>query len=248
MENKAPRILFLDIETTHNIAAVFDLTPEYIQHTNLLSERFIVCACWKYLGEDKIHSTVTFTGNDHNVVKDLCKVISEADVIVGHNLDQFDMKMIKTRALFHDMKPLPPVSTIDTYKVAKQAFRFNSNKLDYLAKFMGFGGKKHTDAELWLQVLKGNKKSIKIMLEYNKRDVELQEKVFLKLRPYVPNHINRELFGKTDCPRCGSHKVQSRGVHKAISRVYRRFQCQACSGWFRSVINDKTIKPKYRVL
>ena len=54
--------------------------------------------------------------------------------------------------------------------------------------------------------------------------------------------------GEDGCPRCGSHNVQSRGYHKAISRVYRRWNCQACGGWFRSVVNEKDIKPKYRVI
>jgi hypothetical protein len=86
------------------------------------------------------------------------------------------------------------------------------------------------------------------MVDYNKRDVTLLKDVFMKLVPYIPNHLNRELFGGEGCPRCGSLKIQKRGIHKAISRTYQRFQCQACTGWFRSVVNDKAVKPRYRVL
>jgi hypothetical protein len=145
-------------------------------------------------------------------------------------------KYLKTRILFHGLGVLPPIQSIDTYKIAKAHFMFNSNKLDYVGKLLGFGGKKSTPTGLWLDVLRGDRKAIKTMVEYNKRDVDLLEKVFLKLRPYMANHISNQLFGGTGCPRCGSHKVQRRGLHRAISRVYQRWQCQAekCGGWFKT--------------
>lgn len=229
-----PKVLIYDIETTHNIVAQFDPRDEYTPHTNILQERYVVCAAWKWLGEKKVHTVATYTPNDREVIKALHKVLSEADVIVAHNGDAFDKKMIETRALFHGLPTLPPITSIDTYKVAKARFRFNSNKLDYLGKVLGFGGKINTPPGLWLEVLKGSKKAVNTMVEYNKRDVTLLEDVFKKLIPYIPNYINRELFGGAGCPRCGSRKIQSRGIHKAISRTYRRWQCQSCTGWFKS--------------
>lgn len=176
------------------------------------------------------------------------KVLSEADCVVAHNGDGFDMKYLKTRMLKCGLPALPPITSIDTYKIAKQQFLFNANRLDYVGKFLGLGGKKPTPHGLWLDVLRGDRKAIRTMVEYNKRDVTLLEGVFLRLRPYMPNHVNRELFGNTGCPRCGSKKVQSRGFHRPISRVYRRWQCQSCSGWFRSVVNEKSVKPSYRTI
>jgi hypothetical protein len=253
------KILLYDIETTHNIVAQFDPKDQYTHHDNILQERYVVCAAWKWLGEKKVHTVSTLDGrpktevakdphNDYHVIKTLHEVMSEADCIIAHNGDQFDAKFIATRVLFHGLPALPPITSIDTYKVAKARFRFNSNRLDYLGKFLGFGGKKDTPKGLWLEVLKGSAKAVQTMVDYNKRDVTLLESVFLKLRPYVANHINRELFGKVGCPRCGSSKVQSRGFHRAISRVYRRFQCQSCSGWFRQATNEKSVTTKSRVL
>lgn len=256
---KGPRVLIWDIETTHNIVASFQLRDEYTPHTNIIQERYIVCACWKWLGEKKIYSVSTLDDakryaknphDDYHVVKTLHSLIEEADVIVAHNGDSFDTKYFMTRALFHGLKPIPPVASVDTYKVAKAKFMFNSNRLDYLGKFLGFGGKKSTPAGLWLDVLKGSKKAIKVMVDYNKRDVDLLEKVFLKLRPYMPHHINNQLFGKVGCPRCGSHKVQRRGLHRAISRVYQRWQCQAdgCGGWFKTAKAEAEPKTTVRVI
>lgn len=239
-----PKILIWDIETTHNVVASFDLRDEYTPHTNIIQERYVVCACWKFLGEKKVYSVSTLDDpkryaknphDDYHVIKTLHEVLSESDVIVAHNGDAFDKKYLETRILFHGLPALPPITSIDTYKVAKSRFKFNSNRLDYLGKFLGFGGKKSTPPGLWLDVLKGDPKAIQTMVDYNKRDVTLLESIFLKLRPYIQNHISRELFGKVGCPRCGSHKIQSRGVHRSITKIYQRFQCQSCSGWFRQL-------------
>lgn len=253
-----PKILYYDIETSLQAVTVFDLKyNDFIPPDSIISERHLICASWKWDGEDKVHSVSLLDDpkryakdphDDRHVVEVLHKVLSEADAVVGHNSESFDTKYVETRILYHGLAPLPPITSIDTYKVAKSRFKFNSNKLDYLGGYLKVGRKKPTTSGLWMRVFKGDKKAIKEMIDYNKQDVLLLERVFKKLRPFISNHINRELFGKTGCPRCGSTKVQSRGFHRAISRIYRRFQCQACSGWFRSVVNDKSVKTSVRVL
>jgi hypothetical protein len=131
-----------------------------------------------------------------------------------------------------------------------------SNKLDYLGKLLGVGRKIKTEPGLWMRVLNGDSKAVKEMIPYNVQDVLLLRDVYLKLRPYTKNHPNLELYGIEGCPYCGHTHVQSRGTeiakdkgtHKAVSRIYRRFQCQnpECGGWFRSATNEKGVKPKFR--
>jgi hypothetical protein len=253
----SPKVLLYDIETSLQPVAVFDLKyNDYINHENVLAERHLVSICWKWLGESKVHSVSLLDDpkrfakdihDDYHVVKTIHEVMSQADVIVAHYGDSFDKKYVDTRIIYHGLEPLPPITSVDTKKVASQRFRFNSNRLDYLGQYLKVGRKIKTEPGLWLEVMKGSRKAIKSMVTYNKQDVLLLESVFKKLIPYIANHINRELFGKTGCPRCGSSKVQSRGFHRAISRVYRRYHCQACSGWFKSATPEPT-KTKYRVL
>lgn len=240
----SPKILIYDIETSLQLAAIFDLKyNDYINPDNLYSERYVISVCWQWLGESKVHSTSVLDdprrfakdpSDDTHVLTTFYKVLSEADVLVAHNGDAFDFRYLKTRMLIKGLPVLPPIASIDTYKVVKSQFKFNANRLDYVGKVLGCGGKTDTPKGLWLDVLKGSKAAIKTMVEYNKRDVTLLRDVFLKLRPFIPSHVNRELFGGVGCPRCGSGKIQSRGVHRAISRVYRRWQCQVCLGWFKS--------------
>lgn len=256
----APRVLIYDIETSLQPVAVFQLANnDWIDHKNIIAERHLISVCWKWLGASKVHSTsllsdpVRFARDPHDD-KGICKtfhdVLMTADVIVAHNGDHFDIRYLRTRMLSHGLPPLPPITSIDTCKVAKQQFMLNSNALDYIGRFLGFGGKKKTTPGLWLDVLNGSRKAIRQMVEYNKRDVTLLEKVFKRLVPYVPDHINRELFGGTGCPYCGSHKIQSRGTHTAKTKVYKRFQCQAvgCLGWFRELKSTVKRPTKYRVI
>lgn len=241
-----PRLLYWDIETSLELAAIFDLKHnDWIDPSSLVTERYIICASWQWEGEKSVHSVSVLDSpkeygkdpyNDAYVVQTLHKILSEADVIIGHNSDSFDKPYLDTRILYHGLSPLPPIISIDTYKIAKHKFRFNSNRLNYLGKYLGLGGKKETKSGLWMDVLKGDKNAIEQMVVYNKRDVSLLRDVFHKLQPYCASHINRQLFGqKEGCPRCGSKHVQSRGTHRAISRTYQRWQCQACGGWYRTM-------------
>jgi hypothetical protein len=254
-----PRILIYDIETSLQPVAVFQLAHnDWIDPSAILSERYVICAAWKWLDEDKVYASSVIDSkeryaadphDDRWVIEKLHEVLSKADLIVHHNGDSFDKKWVDTRILFHGLDPLPPIPSIDTYKVAKNRFYLNSNKLDYIGQLLNVGRKTETSKGLWMKVLKGDKKAIKEMVEYNKQDVLLLESVFNKLKPYIANYPSLELFDDNDgCPRCGSEHVQSRGVHRAVTRTYQRLQCQDCGGWFRRLRPDADSTTTNRVL
>lgn len=257
MSLNRPRTLLFDIETSLQPVAVFQLANnDWINPDNILSERHLISVCWKWLGEPTIHSVsllddpARFNRDPHDdfyVAKVFHGILSEADVVVGHNSNSFDLKYLKTRMLVHGFPVLPPIASLDTYLVLKKHFMLNSNKLDYAAKLLKVGKKMDTPKGLWLDVLRGDRKAIKTMTAYNRVDVDILEKVFKKLQPYMDNHTNRELFGGTGCPRCGSTKFQSRGVHRAITRVYQRFCCNKCGGWFRK-LKSETGSTQFRIL
>ena len=256
-KSTGPRVLYYDIETSLMPVAVFQLAHnDWIDPSAILEDRYIICGCWRWEGESKVHSVSTlddpkrYNKNPHDdthVVKVLHKVLSSADVIVGHNADSFDKRYVDTRILRLGLEPLPPITSIDTYKIAKTRFMFASNKLDHVGQFLGLGKKIKTSPGLWMRVMQGDKKAVRDMVTYCKQDVNLLEKVFLKLRPYCASHVNRELYGGVGCPRCGSTDVQSRGTHKAISKIYQRFCCNDCGGWFKLAKGEQGTT-KYRTL
>ena len=89
------------------------------------------------------------------------------------------------------------------------------------------------------------------MVDYNKRDVDLLEQVFLKIRPYASIAFNHHLFAQHEgCPHCGSQRYERRGYRYADTQVYARFQCgnKDCQKWFRSRSAEKGRAATHRTL
>lgn len=235
-----PNILLWDLETSLHVMAGFGIWQQNIPTKHILEEWYIICGAWKWYGEDKVHAVSTSTKDDSKVIKRIHKELMKADIIVAHNGDKFDIKKFETRCLYHGLEPLPKIVSVDTLKVAKKRFKFTSNRLDYIAKYLGVGAKLPTTDGLWLDVLRGNKKALKEMVEYNKVDVLVLEKVFDKLKPYIDT-INFNIYtNKMVCKNCGSQHVVARGY--AVTKVgkYQRYQCQECGGWSQSRLNTMT--------
>jgi hypothetical protein len=132
------------------------------------------------------------------------------------------------------MTPVSPIKTIDTKKVASAKFGFCSNKLNELGRQLGLGVKEQTGGyKLWIDCKAGVPKAWLKMKSYNKQDVVLLEQIYLRLRPWMTNHPNRNLFDGTlsNCPTCGSSRLQSRGYGRTISAIYHKYQCQNCGSW-----------------
>lgn len=231
------KILCLDIETSYSVVATFGIWNQNIPIDSILDEWYIICAAWKWVGEDKVYSKSILdcpNKTDQVVVKALRDAIAEADIILGHNSDKFDVKKLNTRVLQYGMEPMPPVKSIDTLKVAKKYFKFTSNRLDYIAQYLGVGAKMTTSKGLWLRVLKGDVDAVQEMLDYNVVDVEITEKVYMKFRPYMAQHPHLKLFTgeSTDCcPACSSKRLQKRGYSFTSVGRRQRFQCLDCAKW-----------------
>jgi len=246
MSARKPKILLIDIETFPNLITSWGLMVPggYLSPENIVRERSIICVSYKWLGEKKVYSLCVDAGtpfSDFGLVGTLVDILHEADAVVAHNGDRFDLPWIRTRAIYHGYRPTPPIIQIDTKKLAKKRFNFNSNKLEYLANFLGLGAKIKTDFTLWKECMNGDKKALETMTKYCQHDVELLEKVYLLLAPYVPTTINRRLFVERPvCPTCESDLVQCRGFAYLKVRKYQRYWCMDCGHWFR---DTKAVRP-----
>lgn len=245
-----PRVLLLDIETLPNVGLFWSLRVDgYLSHDNIIQERTILCAAWKWLGSPRVRSIAVrarVRGNpeeeDRRILKRLWKEIAMADAVVAHNGDRFDMKWVRARLVMLGLPPLKPVIQIDTKKIAKDNFYFNSNRLDYLGKKLGVGGKIKTDYDLWLECLTSRdpatrRKGLAKMVKYNKHDVEVLEGVYLKLRPFVTTKLNRALFSddpERTCPHCGEpHALVKQGYNYTRVGIRIAFRCRfpKCQSW-----------------
>lgn len=254
-----PKIVTLDIETAPIIASTFTLWPKNgIPAHAIIDDWWIVCASWKYLGQKKIHGVsvlddkerfrADFT-DDYHVLNKLHGVLMDADIIVGHNILKFDVPRINTRFIKHGLPPIPKKKFDDTYRMAKKEFSFTSNRLDFIAEYLGCGTKLDTPTNMWSKVITGDRKTIRDMLTYNKQDVRINEEVYLKLRPYMHGGTNlsiyvddTELGATLKCPKCGSEHLQKRGHALLATGKYSRYQCQTCYGWSRGRDNLRAKK------
>ena len=226
--------LYFDIETSPNIG--FFWQPGHkvsISYDNIIHERAIICICFKWEGEKKVSSLQWDANqNDKRMLQEFIKVANEASELVGHNGDRFDLTWIRTRCLFHGIPVFPNYTTIDTLKFARSKFRFNSNRLDYIGKFLGLGQKIHTSFNLWKDiVLKKCKKSMDIMVKYCKQDVVLLEGIHQKMNNYIPAKTHYGVMGggdKRSCPECGGscRRVTIRMSAAGISKL--QLACNKC--------------------
>lgn len=236
---RKPKILIFDIETMANLGWIWGKYEQNVIEYE--QEWYTLCFAYKWLHEKKIH-TVSIRDfplykkdktNDQELVKAIWKLFDEADIVMAHNGDSFDIKKMYARFLFHKMLPPSPVKSIDTKKIAKKHFNFNSNKLDDLCRILGIGRKTpHTGWDLWKGCYNDDDKSWRMMLKYNKNDVLLLEELYLRLLPYITNHPNLNIFTEINgCPNCMSSNVHKRGVKMGLIRAVQRFQCQDCGSW-----------------
>ena len=172
--------------------------------------------------------------DDKLLVKSLWELMNSAELIICHNGDNFDVKKANARFIYHGLVPPAPYKTVDTLKVARKAFKFDSNKLDFIGHYLGVGRKlPHTGKNLWFGCMRGDIKAWKTMRRYNAQDVHLLRAVYLKLRPYMSNHPDiRE--GTEGCPACRSYNVNRRGFHKTQTTIKRRMNCTDCGYWYLS--------------
>lgn len=233
--------LFFDIETSPNIGLFWSAGyKQNISYENIIKERAIICICYKWAGEKQVHYLKWDENqDDKKMLEDFIKIANEADELVGHNGDKYDLPWIRTRCLFHNISMFPNYSTIDTLKQARAKFRFNSNKLDYIAKFLGIGSKINTSFNLWKDiVLNKDKKSMDMMIKYCKEDVILLEKIYNRLSTHFnkKTHISDD---KTTCPTCSSDKWDfSKRRITALGTVRIQLQCKDCHHYH--TVSEKT--------
>lgn len=230
------KMLFTDIETGPNLGYVYGKYDQTVlrfeQEWQLLSFAF------KWADSRKVIAVGGDKFTEEQMVLHMWNLLDEADVVVGHNSDKFDLKMLNVLFLKYNLNPPSPYKTVDTLKVARRYFRFMSNRLGDLGEKLGLGGKLDNGGFTnWLGCIQGDQKAWNKMLKYNKQDVVLTEKIYLKLRPWIDNHPAVNVIDqiRDGCPKCGSTHLQSRGTRKATKTgTYTRFQCQSCGGWSTS--------------
>ncbi len=239
--NKPNKILLLDIETSPNLGWTWEKYDTTV--IEFIRERHLLCFTVKWLDSGK---TITRSlpdyplyakdkESDKELVKELWDYMNDADIVIGHNAINFDIKVTNARFIVNGLLPPSPYRVVDTVREARKRFKFNSNTLNDLSSLLGLGAKvKHSGFSLWKGCMEGKEESWKKMKKYNKMDVQLLEKLYLRLRPWMETHPAINIgHPKTTCPACASTNTQKRGFAFARSLKYQRYQCLSCGHWFK---------------
>lgn len=231
------KILILDLEVSPNIVTmpVYDLkvrdkyiNPDYVTH-----DQTIIAVGWRWYGEDQAHCVSVSPKdprNDRYCVQKAAELIDQADIVSGHNLDAFDLKILNMRLMTLGMPAIKKVKTIDTLKEIRKVARFASNKLSYLTGTLGISEK--TDAPDWRLVMAGDVDELSKCREYCKNDINASHDLLTKVMPHMKGAFDINAWHDLPvylCPACGSHDTRKNGTVPSHGGTRRnQYKCNGC--------------------
>jgi len=237
-------ILYYDIETSPILSYTWGTYQTDV--LSIVTNTGLLCFSYK-INKEKTVVISTRVSTEKRMVKMLWNLFDKADVIIGQNSDRFDNRVVNSLFIKYGLTPPSPYKTVDTLKIARKYFRFDSNKLDNLGAYLVGERKKSTGGiGLWLDCMNGDEKSLLKMERYCKQDVDLLVKVYEKLKGWTTNHPNHNLYHGTthECPVCGK-STHKRGFMYTRTGKYQRYQCtnELCAAWSRGekIKHDKVI-------
>lgn len=230
------KILFFDVETKPVPAWIFRTGKQAISHKQLMRGYSfgIICICYKFLDDKRVRSlTIDFnTFDSTEMIAKFTKIVERADLVIGHNVDSFDIKHVNTQRLIDAQQPIAWPTSEDTLKALRKYFYFPSYRLDYITDTL-FGDRKHqVNLQDWIDVVQHKKKSaLKTLVDYCKKDVLLLEKMWKEISPWLkakPAAASADTVIQCPRPECGLSNFHKKG--KVMYRGYnrQRYQCQAC--------------------
>lgn len=254
------KILCFDVETSPMRGAIWRLWKNNVGVNQIETDWFLLSYSAKWLDSDRIiykdlrHLRPDqYEDGDGELLRGLHSLMGQADIVVAHNGNKFDIRRINARFLIEGLPPTHNYKSVDTLVESRRRFDFPSHSLEYLTKrllpeqYWKKKSAKFPGYDLWDQCLKGNPEAWAEMEAYNRQDVVALEALYLKMRPWMIGHPNvgnltKVEPGKPTCPKCGSTDVQRRGTYHTQTQRYQRYKCNGCGGWSRGRFNvsDKT--------
>ena len=234
------KILLLDIETSQIHFRAWDTGKQYVSWKQITKHRYMICWAGKWLYSAKsfgecVTPEESLRRDDTRITQGVWNTMDEADIIVGHNVRNFDIKQINTGILGGDIEggvPPSPYNVIDTLAVSRTNFKQPSHSLAYLLEWLSLSEKLKTEQGLWNGCEAGNKKDLKYMFKYCKGDIFGTEELYLKLRPWIRSHPNVAIYGEmqnSGCPHCESpNVVKVDKPYRTPLNSYQSYRCNDC--------------------
>ena len=249
------KILILDVERLPGISRQYwwdrgDLKNRYIHYETVERQprTTIVCAKW-HDSPDVIELAEWDKGGRKKFLRNVHHLMSQADIIVGHNIDNADIPWLAGDLYIEaNLPPLPPIKTVDTLKILRRQFKSGApfKSLDAFCQIVGIPAKSDRyDREAMERAVA--EKSIPDrdrLLAYCVGDVLATQGLYDYLRPFITNHPALFVDGKdklTVCNRCGNdtEPIPRRYVANIMSYSMRR--CTSCLAYSRISIEPERL-------
>lgn len=240
--------LFWDIEVTPNVVLSWGIGNNIsLSEANIVTERSIICIAyqWEHEEEPK-YLSVSRVGNDKTILTKFLEIAEQADELVAHNGDRFDLKWFRARCLYHGIVALPLAKTVDTLQIVRRTCKFNNAKMGYLAELLGIDHQKGSPGySLWKKALLGNdSKAVQEIAEYCAQDVKVLKALYDRIVRLFPPKTHAGVMAgleKWTCPRCGSvHVGKSKTRTTTAGTVQHQMKCKDCHGYYS--INDASFR------
>ena len=245
---QAHRTLIIDIETAPILGNVWSLWKQNVGLNQIHKDWYILSYSAKWEGEDEIMYSDKRDSyddeDDSELLQEIWELLDEADIVCGQNSQKFDTKKINARLIFNGFKPPSPYRQVDTMLMAKRHFGFTSNKLEYMTdklctRYKKLDHGKFAGFNLWKACLAGNQEAWQEMQDYNSVDVLSTEELYHKLRPWVNNHPNINVYTEEDTTlcTCGHDDWTHSGYHYTNLSKFDKFKCNNCGATQRGRVN-----------
>lgn len=244
---KQLKVLCLDIESFPLEVYSWEL-GEVRLSLDMLKKDWSVCAWAAYWIGDPAEKIIYRDNrgrrdlrNDKHLIKELVKLMNEADVIIGQNVAHFDLRKLAARAVFHKLPPFRPVKVTDILTEERRVFAFTSHKLAYKTEMINERYKKlkhekYPGFDLWKACMADKRDAWVEMETYCKYDVLSTAEHYGLVRGWIRTHALGPADGVTRC-KCGSTDLESRGFANTDAGKFRIYRCRSCQKWPRSPIN-----------
>lgn len=163
----------------------------YVNSDMIVRDWFVISWAASWTDSKQVYSGVVSSRDakrwdDSKILRPLWELVDAADIVIGHNSQAFDVRKINTRFLLHGYGVPRPYRQIDTLKVAKKYFAFESNRLEYLNSRLGNLPKHEMELDDWIRIcLDGDQKILDKMVRYNRGDVKEGKKLYARMRDWV---------------------------------------------------------------
>jgi hypothetical protein len=137
--NRELKTLIVDMEISYSLYFAFPSNkPQFLNSHQLFRRAFVPCFSWKWGHQSTVHVESVLDNNkqykndymnDYALAVKLHTLMDEADIIVAHNADRFDIKQANTLFIDHGLGQVGEYKSVDTLKVARKYFAFEGNSL-----------------------------------------------------------------------------------------------------------------------